>query len=64
MLQNQGIIKQIQNMESKKEIFDNVHGSTMFFNNMNFKKKVKPFDENIFLYWEEIIIPREQKKWL
>ena len=30
----------------------NVHGSTMFFNKKTFTK-IKGFDDNIFLYWEE-----------
>ena len=43
-----------------KEIH-NVHGSTMFFNKKTFSK-IKGFDKNIFLYWEETDFTRRAIK--
>ena len=39
----------------------NVHGSTMFFNKKIFNK-IKGFDKNIFLYWEETDYTKRAKK--
>tara|TARA_B100001093_G_scaffold516916_1_gene596939 strand:+ start:964 stop:1851 length:888 start_codon:yes stop_codon:yes gene_type:complete len=39
----------------------NIHGSTMFFNKINFNK-VKGFDKNIFLYWEETDYTKKSTK--
>ena len=39
----------------------NVHGSTIFFNKMNFIKN-KGFDPNIFLYWEETDYTKRARK--
>ncbi len=49
------------NTKYKIKEIHNVHGSTMFFNNMNFKKN-KGFDENFFLYWEETDYTKRAKK--
>ena len=40
----------------------NVHGSVMFFNKKIFNK-LKGFDKNIFLYWEETDYTKRAKKW-
>ena len=40
------------NLKYKIKEIHNVHGSTMFFNKKIFMK-IKGFDKNIFLYWEE-----------
>ena len=40
------------NIKYKIKEIHNVHGSTMFFNKKIFNK-IKGFDKNIFLYWEE-----------
>ena len=49
------------NVSYKIKEIHNVHGSTMFFNHKVFKK-IRGFDVNIFLYWEETDYTKRAKK--